>query len=170
MKLSELRADNTLFLANKQTAGTGQGTLDHAEEDQFISTVFSWDPHSIGSNLHLSRDFLEVSAFTLPEGKVQCATSSKGFEKGINTWEMMIGEENPGDILVGVCKSKIINNSECFSNSTMGYGVNSVGITKNGSNEKSKEGLNSAGRGIFLPKARDSPNPRHVQRTAAVVY
>ncbi len=138
LKVSELAGNKHKYLLWKESSKNGAGTLQQFNFDDAYNAKVTWDVHCTGSAIKIVKELQEASIGELPDHKYQNVLSSHGFSSGIVSWVLEISEKKKGDVRIGVCKTKILNNDECFSNFAMGFAVSSDGFCKNGSNSKSK--------------------------------
>lgn len=136
-KVSEWAGNLETLFAAQRGADLSEGTLGKRVDPTESLTLY-WDIRSVGSKLRIAKDsLLCISELGIGDGRYQTAVCTTSFESGVVGWELEIQEEHPGDVRIGVCKTKILNNDECFTNFGIGFAVSSDGQTKNGSSIKS---------------------------------
>ena len=138
LKVSELAVNKDRYTIIKESSKNSYGTLKQYSLDEADTVQINWDIHSVGSSIKFSKETNEVSIGDSTEGRFQNAVCSSGFDSGIISWVLEVTEKRKGDVRVGLCKTKILNNDECFSNFAIGFAVGSDGFCKNGANFKSR--------------------------------
>lgn len=138
-KVSELAQFRDKLHIAQLGSSISEGTLGK-RADPIETLSLHWDVRSVGSKIKISKDCLFCSTDPeIEEGKYHTVVCTTSFDSGVVGWELELIEERPGDIRVGVCKTKILNNDECFTNFGIGFAVSSDGQTKNGSTIKSSQ-------------------------------
>ena len=137
LKVSELMQGKDRYIVLRESARESHGTLIKQNGSDIPSAQIQWDIHSIGSKMKVSKDNRTVEIGENYEGRYQTAVCTTGFDSGVISWELEVNEKRAGDVRIGICKTKILNNDECFSNFAIGFAISSDGGYKNGANSKS---------------------------------
>lgn len=137
LKVSELMQSKDRYLVLRESVRESQGTLIKSNGSQLPNTPIQWDIHSVGSKMKVSRDSRVLDIGETSEGRYQTAVCTTGFDTGVVCWELEVSEMRRGDARLGVCKTKILNNDECFSNFAIGFAISSDGNFRSGPNLKS---------------------------------
>lgn len=137
LKVSELMQNKDKYLVMRESVRESQGTLVKSNGSQLPNTPIQWDIHSVGSKMKVSRENHTVEIGETSEGRYQTAVCTTGFESGVICWELEVGEKKSGDARLGICKTKVLNNDECFTNFAIGFAISSDGNFRSGPNLKS---------------------------------